>query len=208
MHCHAVVTHLPQGPSLRLANGNLVGPMRPTRGHSATSPHGGLYALPSPCRSAWATRERFRSFADHSVLACHPLRPRGVRTSISSSAAMSTLAFAELPAARHSQNSRNPFRAGCHFEASTVHPFATACQFACPLHGSDRISPAIGDFYFWASSGSVALPAARYDYNSDWTPCMGPILSRGCPTGAYRCTRFRVKACRTARWDTSRTDRP
>jgi len=85
-----------------------------------------------PCGSAWATRERFRSFADHSVLACHPLRPRGVRTSISSSAAMSTLAFAELPAARHSQNSRNPFRAGCHFEASTVHPFATACQFACP----------------------------------------------------------------------------
>src|SRR4029434_4784451 len=116
MHCHAVVTHLPQGPSLRLANGNLVAHMRPTRGHSAPSPHGGLYALPSPCRSAWATRERFRSFADHSVLSCPPLRTRGVRTSISSSAAMSTLAFAELPAARHSQNSR-------HFEASTVHPF-------------------------------------------------------------------------------------
>ena len=36
------------------------------------------------------TRERFRAFAVHSVLACRPLRPRGVRSSISSRAAMST----------------------------------------------------------------------------------------------------------------------
>jgi hypothetical protein len=48
-----------------------------------------------------------------------------------------------------------------------------------PLHGSDRISPAIGDFYFWASSGSVALPAARYDYNSDWTPLLVGLSPTG-----------------------------
>ena len=47
-----------------------------------------------------------------------------------------------------------------------------------PLYGSDQITPAIGDFYIWASGGSVTLLAARYDYNSDWTPCMGLFLSR------------------------------
>src|SRR5207248_5789345 len=57
------------------------GPIRPTRGHIAISPHGGLYAMPSLCGSAEATRERFRAFAAHSLLACRPLRPRGVRSS-------------------------------------------------------------------------------------------------------------------------------
>jgi hypothetical protein len=48
-----------------------------------------------------------------------------------------------------------------------------------PLYGSDRIAPAIGDFYVWASSGSVALPAARYDYNSDWTPLLAGLSPAG-----------------------------
>jgi hypothetical protein len=56
-------------------------PVHPTRGHTAISPHGGLYAMPSLCGSAGATRERFRAFAAHSLLACRPLRPRGVRSS-------------------------------------------------------------------------------------------------------------------------------
>jgi hypothetical protein len=60
---------------------HLIGPIRPTRGHIAISPHGGLYAMPSLCGSAGATRERFRAFAAHSLLACRPLRPRGVRSS-------------------------------------------------------------------------------------------------------------------------------
>ena len=59
----------------------LTGPIRPTRRHIATSPSDGLYAMPSLCGSAEATRERFRAFAHHSFLACHPLRPRGVRSS-------------------------------------------------------------------------------------------------------------------------------
>src|SRR5215510_9914704 len=33
--------------------------------------------------------------------------------------------------------------------------------------------PANGAFYFQAFSGSVALPAAGYNYNSDWTLLMG-----------------------------------
>jgi len=37
-----------------------------------------------------------------------------------------------------------------------------------PLHGSDRDTPALGDFYFQAFDGSVSLPVAGYNYNSGW----------------------------------------
>jgi hypothetical protein len=60
---------------------HLIDPIRPTRGHIAVSPQSGLYAMPSLCGSAEATREWFRAFAAHSFLTCRPLRPRGVRTS-------------------------------------------------------------------------------------------------------------------------------
>src|SRR5262245_63036453 len=52
---------------------HLIDPIRPTRRHTAISPHGGLYAMPSLCGSASATRERLRPFAAHSVLTCRPL---------------------------------------------------------------------------------------------------------------------------------------
>ena len=32
--------------------------------------------------------------------------------------------------------------------------------------------PANGGFYFQAFDGSVTLPVAGYDYNSDWTPLL------------------------------------
>ena len=42
---------------------HLIDPIRPTREHITISPHGGLYAMPSLCGSAEATREWFRAFA-------------------------------------------------------------------------------------------------------------------------------------------------
>src|ERR1700684_514028 len=85
MHCRGGrLPHRPQRPSL--GSGlfcpichHLIGLIRPTRRHIAISPHSGLYAMPSLCGSAEATREWFRAFAAHSFLACRPLRPRGVR---------------------------------------------------------------------------------------------------------------------------------
>src|SRR5580700_6384232 len=85
MHRHAVdYSTYPRGPrsgpgcSVPVRH-HLIGPIRPTRRHIAISPQSGLYAMPSLCGSAWATREWFRAFAAHSFLACRPLRPRGVR---------------------------------------------------------------------------------------------------------------------------------
>ena len=85
MHRHEVGYPTdPRGPRSRLgfavpARHHLIDPIRPTRRHIAISPHSGLYAMPSLCGSAEATREWIRAFADHSVLTCRPLRPRGVR---------------------------------------------------------------------------------------------------------------------------------
>ena len=60
---------------------HLIDPIRPTRRHIAISLHGSLYAMPSLCGSAEATRGWFRAFAVHSFLTCHPLGPRGARSS-------------------------------------------------------------------------------------------------------------------------------
>src|SRR5208337_2502539 len=45
-----------------------------------------------------------------------------------------------------------------------------------------RIRPirsAIESFYFQASNGSVALPVAGYNYNSDWTPLLAGLSPAG-----------------------------
>src|ERR1700680_3041381 len=83
-------------------------------------------------------------------------------------------AFAESRPARHSQDSRNPFHAGDDFRGFLVHTSATVCQLARPLHGSDRL-PSQRGFYIRAFSGLVALPAAGYNYNSDWTPLLAGL---------------------------------
>ena len=69
---------------------------------------------------------------------------------------------------RHSQNSRNPFHAGCRFRGFTGSLPLRPAKLLAPLHGSDWDAPALGDFYFQAFDGSVSLPAAGYDYNSGW----------------------------------------
>ncbi len=57
---------------------------------------------------------------------------------------------------------------------SWLHWFAsaTACQVACPPVRIRPERPAFGDFYFQAFDGSVSLPVAGYNYNSDLTPLL------------------------------------
>src|SRR6202043_3430763 len=97
-----------------------------------------------------------------SIIASPELRCRhGLRRDLSSSA------LPILPAIR--------FHAGQVFRGFPIHAFATACQVA---RSPVRIRPtrsAPGSFYFQASNGSVALPVAGYDYNSDWTPLLAGL---------------------------------
>src|SRR4051794_37973014 len=115
----------------------LTGPIRPTRRHIATSPQGGLYAMPSLCGSAEATREWFRAFTTipsrHAVLSdpgefAHRMCPvarrrRGLRRDLNGSA-LPTLPQSVSRGAR----------------LSRLHWFAlaTACQVARP---PGRIGP-------------------------------------------------------------------
>ena len=59
--------------------------------------------------------------------------------------------------------------------ASVVRTLLRPAKLLAPLNGSDRITPAIGGFYFWASGRSVTLPASRYIDSSDWSGCQGDI---------------------------------
>ena len=168
MHCH----YRPRGPrsgpgySVPIRH-HLIGLIRPTRRHIAISPHSGLYAMPSLCGSAEATREWFRAFTAQSLLACRPLRPRGVQhryvpelrcrhglRRLTTGSALPTL----------------PQSVPRGLPISWLHWFAsaTACQVARPpvRIGLDR--PAFGDFYFQAFNGSVSLSVAGYNYNSSW----------------------------------------
>jgi hypothetical protein len=61
------------------------------------------------------------------------------------------------------------------FVASWFTHLVRPTSLLASLNGSDRISPAIGGFYVRAFGGSVTLPAAGYDYNSDWTPLLAGL---------------------------------
>jgi hypothetical protein len=97
---------------------------------------------------------------------------------MNSSAAMSTLAFAEISAARHSQNPAIRFTRA---NLTRLHWFAsaTACQLARPPVRIRLEHPATGGFYIQAFNGSVSLPVAGYDYNSDWTPLLAGLAPAG-----------------------------
>ena len=105
---------------------------------------------------------------------------------------------ARVRSARHSQTSRNPFRAGHVFRGFLIHAFATACQLARPPVRIRPICSAFEGFYFQASNGSVTLPVAGYDYNSDWTPLLaglsptGMAASLAAPDPYVRLSRIRL----------------
>jgi hypothetical protein len=54
---------------------------------------------------------------------------------------------------------------------------------------------AVGDLYFQASNGSVALPVAGYDYSIDWTP----LLAGFAPAGMAASLAARQLVCYLAR---------
>jgi len=69
-----------------------------------------------------------------------------------------------LPIIPQSDSRGGPFRG---FTGSQL---LRPVRLLAPLDGSDwDTAPATGDFYFQAFDGLIALPAAGYDYDIDWT---------------------------------------
>ena len=90
---------------------------------------------------------------------------------------MSTLAFAMDQGLGTPNTPAIRFTRGTVFEASLVRNCYGLSGCSPPWTDLTGL-PANGGFYIQAFDGSVALPVAGYDYNSDWTPCMGLFLSR------------------------------
>src|ERR1039458_1051984 len=174
MHRHAVeYSTYPRGPrsgpgcSVPVRH-HLIGPIRPTRRHIAISSNGGLYAMPSLCGSAEATREWFRAFTAHSswhaVLSDPGESDIDIQNFDADIGLRRMTTGSALPTLPQSVSRGRRF-SWLHWFAS-----ATACQVARPPVRIRLERPAFGDFYFQAFNGSVSLPVAGYNYNSDWTP--------------------------------------
>jgi len=90
------------------------------------------------------------------------------------------------------------------FVASWFTHLLRPASLLASLNGSDQISPAIGGFYIRASGGSVTLPAAGYDYNSDWTPLLAGLsparmttsLAAPTPSSQGTCTLYSLPVSR------------
>jgi len=131
------------------------------------------FTAPRLIRHVFAVRHRLGDprvvpgFPCPSFLTCRPLRPRGdrnrfvpdLRSQPRPSSCYERLGSPNYPAIR--------FKQGRHFGASWF-AFATACQVACLLCGSDQVSGHRG-FYFQAFDESVTLLAAGHNYGSFWT---------------------------------------
>ena len=128
-------------------------PIRPTRRHIATSPQGGLYAMPSLCGSASATREWIRAFAVRSFSTCRPLRPRGARrlhTQFHRRRRWPSPSYQGLGAPEHPQDS---LRVGLDVSRLARFASATTCRFVSLPGESD---PAL-----WPSRRKRLLPGFR-----------------------------------------------
>src|SRR4051794_12508764 len=71
------------------------------------------------------------------------------------------------------------FTRGSSFEASLVRHCYGLSGCSPPWTDRTEFPRPTGDFYIQASGGSVALPAAGYDYNSNWTPLLAGLSPAG-----------------------------
>src|ERR1700736_1202568 len=88
------------------------------------------------------------------------------------------MAFAETEAARHSQSSPQSVSRGASISGlpdSRICYGLPSCSLPC-TDQTDTLGPR-ELLLPEASNGSVALPVAGYDYNSDWTPLLAGLRS-------------------------------
>src|SRR4051812_50085077 len=71
------------------------------------------------------------------------------------------------------------FTRGSSFEASLVRVCYGLSGCSPPWTDRTKFPWPTGDFYIQASGGSVALPVAGYDYNSNWTPLLAGLSPAG-----------------------------
>ena len=85
------------------------------------------------------------------------------------------MAFAERSPARHSRYPRNPIHARKQFRGFHSSHICYGLPVCSPPCTDPTSFLTVGDFYIQASGVSVTLPAAGYDYSSDWTPLLAGL---------------------------------
>jgi hypothetical protein len=171
------ILHHPRGPrsgpgcSVPVRH-HLIGPIRPTRRHIAISPHGGLYAMPSLCGSASATRERFRAFRctfppgmPSSTTPGNPIIDSS-RTTMSAwpSPRVDRLGTPKAPAIR--------FTRAMTFGATWFTHLLRPARLLAPQYGSDHPR---GHRGLLLPGFQRVRPVAGYDCSSDWTPLLAGL---------------------------------
>ena len=142
MHRHEVGSPLPQGSSLE-SGLCCPGPSSLSRPHPPHARAHRDFAAWRLIRGAFAVRERRGDPRVVPSFRCTFLPDMPSSLTPESSVieliqlSMSTLAFAEFEAARHSQDSRNPFHAGHVFRGFTGSRLLRPVRLLVPLYGSD-----------------------------------------------------------------------
>jgi hypothetical protein len=114
-----------------------------------------------------------------------PSSTTGSSTSLSSRTTTSTRPSSRVERLGTPKTPAIRFTRAMNFAASWFTHLLRPASLLALLYGSDQIAPAIEGFYIQAFGRSVTLPTAGYDYNSDWTPCMGLFLSRSFSRAAH-----------------------
>jgi hypothetical protein len=184
LHRHEVGSPLPQGSSL-LPELCCLEPSSLNRPHAPHSRAHRDFTAWRLIRDAFAVRERRGDPRAVPSFRC-PFLPDmpSSPTSGSSVIALSNIAMTtrSSPHPNRLDTPKHPAIRFTRGSISRLHwfAFATACRVArLPGRIKPGFLPATGDFYFQASDGSVALPAAGYDYDIDWTPMSAGLAPAG-----------------------------
>jgi hypothetical protein len=184
----AALAALPQGPSLR-SELFCLGPSSLNRPHPPHSPAHRDFAAERLIRNAFAVPTRPRRPTSGSGLSLSApslhvvLKDPGVPIDCTCPAPSSTASAFTLEGRvrRLPTLPSNPFHEGRKDFGTTCFAFATTCKVARLPDGSDP-TRANGDFYARAFDGSVALPAAGYDYDGGWAPPSTGLAPAGTST--------------------------
>jgi len=190
-------TAKPQGPSLRSGlccpgPSLLIGPIRPTRRHSETSPPCDLYPLPSLYPTGLSDLRVVPCFHCCSFSACRPLRPRGVHR-------LHTPSFFADDAGLHRASNCSALptpppsaSGGTSFSRLNRFACATACRVACLPGGSDWsfLEPTETFTFGLSTSRSPFSPPSITTVAAGQLPPAG--LSPAGSAASIRCTEARI----------------
>ena len=159
-------------------------PIRPTRRHTTISPSHGLYAMPSLCGCAGSDPRVVPCFRCPLCLDMSPAETPGSP----SAACAQFLRRRHWPSPRYQRlgTPKRPSSASDGGYLSRLARFAFAHRSGYDLPScslpladpTDPLGPADRSFYARASTRSITLPAARYNYGGNWASSAGGTSTR------------------------------